>query len=83
MTPLDRLLLLARMEAACRATRSHLGLLERQIARRAESLTITDRALRGYPASLRHAARAAWEPLRPTSSVIALPDASLVPPARR
>jgi hypothetical protein len=44
---------------------------------------ITDRALRGYPASLRHAARAAWEPLRPTSSVIALPDASLVPPARR
>ena len=32
------------MEAACRATRSHLGLLERQIARRAESLTITDRA---------------------------------------
>lgn len=44
MTTLDRLLLLARMEAACRQTRSHLGLIERQIARRAESLTITDRA---------------------------------------
>ena len=44
MTTLDRLLLLARMEAACRQTRSHLDLIERQIARRAESLTITDRA---------------------------------------
>ena len=43
MTSLERLLLLARMEAACRETRRHLGLIERQIARRAESRTITER----------------------------------------
>ena len=56
MTPQGRLLLLARMEAACRATRSHLGLLERQIARRAESLTITDRT----KARSRGRGRATW-----------------------
>lgn len=44
MSSLDRPLLLSRMETACRQTRRHLGLIERQIARRAERLAITERA---------------------------------------
>lgn len=44
--PRDRRLLLARMEVAQAETQRHLGVIERQIAARAERLTITDRAKR-------------------------------------
>lgn len=44
--PLDRRLLLTRMEAAQAETTRHLGLIERQIASRAQRLTNTDRAKR-------------------------------------
>ena len=44
--PLDRRLLLARMETAQAETQRHLGVIERQIAARAERMTITDRAKR-------------------------------------
>lgn len=44
--PLDRRLLLARMEIAQAETQRHLGIIERQIAARAERMTITDRAKR-------------------------------------
>ncbi|WXC84856.1 hypothetical protein WDK88_45460 (plasmid) [Bradyrhizobium septentrionale] len=43
--PQDRRLL-TRMEAAQAETQRHLGVIERQIAARAERLTITDRAKR-------------------------------------
>lgn len=43
--PQDRRLL-TRMEAAHAETQRHLGVIERQIAARAERLTITDRAKR-------------------------------------
>ncbi|MGY4501920.1 hypothetical protein ACVWYH_005877 [Bradyrhizobium sp. GM24.11] len=42
----DRRLLLTRLEAAQAETQRHLGVIERQIAARAERLTITDRAKR-------------------------------------
>jgi hypothetical protein len=42
----DRRLTLARMEAAQAETLRHLGVIERQMAARAERLTITDRAKR-------------------------------------
>ncbi len=41
--------LLARMEAARRETQHHLGVIERQIATRAERMTITARAKRRRP----------------------------------
>lgn len=44
--PQDCRLTLARMEAAQADTLRHLGVIERQIATRAERLTITDRAKR-------------------------------------
>lgn len=44
--PLDRRLLLARMETAQAEMQRHLGVIERQIAARAERMTITDRAKR-------------------------------------
>jgi hypothetical protein len=44
--PRDPRLLLARMEVAQAETQRHLGVIERQIAARAERLTITDRAKR-------------------------------------
>lgn len=44
--PRDRGLLLARMEVAHSETQRHLIVIERQIAARAERLTITDRAKR-------------------------------------
>lgn len=44
--PPNRRLLLARMEAAQAETKCHLGVIERQIAARAERMTITDRAKR-------------------------------------
>lgn len=44
--PLDRRRLLARMEAAQVETQRRLGVIERQIAARAERMTITDRAKR-------------------------------------
>ena len=59
MTSLERLLLLARMETACRETRRHLGLIERQIARRAESRTITDRRKVRYHGR----GRSTWTPV--------------------
>ena len=40
---------LARMEAARRETQHHLGVIERQIAKRAERMTITARAKRRRP----------------------------------
>ena len=42
--PPDRRLLLTRMEAEQAETKRHLGVIERQIAARAERLTNTDRA---------------------------------------
>ena len=42
----DRRFALARMEVAQAETQRHLGVIERQIAARAERLTITDRAKR-------------------------------------
>lgn len=44
--PQDQCLLLARMEAAQAETQRRLGLVERQIASRAERLTISDRTKR-------------------------------------
>jgi hypothetical protein len=44
--PRDRRLLLARMEVAQAETQRHLGVIERQIAARAERRTISDRAKR-------------------------------------
>lgn len=44
--PQDCRVVLARMEAAQAETLRHLGVIERQIAARAERLTITDRAKR-------------------------------------
>ena len=44
--PQDCRLTLARMEVAQAETQRHLGVIERQIAARAERLTITDRAKR-------------------------------------
>jgi hypothetical protein len=44
--PQDQCLLLARMKAAQAETQRRLGLVERQIASRAERLTITDRTKR-------------------------------------
>ena len=44
MTPPEKAILLGRMEAACRTVRQHLGLIERQITRRAESVTVRERA---------------------------------------
>ncbi|MGY4567062.1 hypothetical protein [Bradyrhizobium sp. USDA 3256] len=44
--PLDRRPLLARMETAQVETQRRLGVIERQIAARAERMTITDRAKR-------------------------------------
>ncbi len=44
--PQDRRLLLACMETAQAETQRHLGVIERQIAARAERMTITDRAKR-------------------------------------
>ncbi|MEA2968976.1 MAG: hypothetical protein QOE78_2237, partial [Alphaproteobacteria bacterium] len=41
-----RRVLLTRMEVAQAETQRHLGIIERQIAARAERLTITDRAKR-------------------------------------
>lgn len=43
MTWRTRHALLERMEAACGETRRHLALVERQIRRRAERMTITER----------------------------------------
>ena len=40
----EQLATLGRMEAACRQTENHLRLVERQIAVRAERMTITSRA---------------------------------------
>lgn len=44
MNALERRVLLSRMETAYRQTQSHLDLVERQIARRAERITVTTRA---------------------------------------
>lgn len=44
--PPDRRLLLTRMEAEQAETKRHLGVIERQIAARADRLTNTDRAKR-------------------------------------
>lgn len=44
MRSLEQRVLLSRMEAAAGQTRSHIILIERQIERRAERLTITARA---------------------------------------
>ncbi len=44
--PPDRRLTLARMEVAQAETQRHLGVIERQIAARAERLTVTERARR-------------------------------------
>lgn len=44
--PLDRRRLLARMEIVQAEAQRHLGIIERQIAARAERMTITDRAKR-------------------------------------
>ncbi|KQW18124.1 hypothetical protein ASC80_22080 [Afipia sp. Root123D2] len=44
--PPDRRFALARMEVAQAETQRHLGVIERQIAARAERLTVTDRAKR-------------------------------------
>ncbi len=44
--PPQRRMLLTRMEIAQAETQRHLGIIERQIAARAERLTITDRAKR-------------------------------------
>jgi hypothetical protein len=52
----ERRVLLTRMEVAQAETQRHLGIIERQIAARAERLTITDRAKRrhhGRGASIR------------------------------
>jgi len=46
--PSDCRLTLARMEVAQAETLRHLGVIERQIAARAERLTITDRAKRRH-----------------------------------
>ena len=44
----ERRVLLTRMEVAQAETQRHLGIIERQIAARAERLTITDRAKRRH-----------------------------------
>jgi hypothetical protein len=44
----ERRVLLTRMEVAQAETQRHLGIIERQIATRAERLTITDRAKRRH-----------------------------------
>jgi len=44
--PLDRHLMLARLETAQAETQRHLGVIERQIAARAERMTVTDLAKR-------------------------------------
>ncbi|MCW5702195.1 hypothetical protein [Bradyrhizobium sp. OHSU_III] len=44
--PSERSILLARMEVAQAETQRHLGIIERQIAARAERLTVTERAKR-------------------------------------
>ena len=46
--PPERRVLLTRMEVAQAETQRHLGIIERQIAARAERLTITDRAKRRH-----------------------------------
>lgn len=43
------------------------------------NLAISPADLRRYPASLRHAARAAWEPLRKPFDVVVTRDDALVP----
>lgn len=44
MMRVTRLSLLSRMEASCRETRAHLDRIERQIAARAERMTVTAKA---------------------------------------
>lgn len=62
--PLQQRLLLARLEVAQSEARRHLRVIERQIAGRAERLTITDRAKRRQHGRGAHAGPA-WRNRRP------------------
>ncbi len=62
MTLMSSHVLLARMEASCRETRHHLDLVLRQIAARAERVTVTQKAKSsGRTSGLRRPSRPVME----------------------